>query len=345
MCPVCGTLLELAESPQAQQEKAFVSRLVAAGRNQGPDQGRPGRRVRQRGPGPAAGVGLRPLGLRRTDRRLPPRRGGACLRRVRWRRDSDPPDRDRPAASGPARRTPSASTPTWPGTTSEQGPVAPTTTAPSGGSAAASVRLAAHGRRDRPARERRRPGAVGRRQRGPMPRVDARRRAGENDEVVGPGQFRDEWRKRSESAASSGRKRLAGGDEDQRRRARPPPPARRVGGCSSALRVGRPVQVVVEPGPGREPKLLGEAGAGQVELEQGGATAVGARGTGQGERGATRRRRSPRRPAARRSASSLSHRLEVGPLQRPTPSPRPRPTHTAGSFPPGRQIGAAAAHH
>jgi cytochrome c-type biogenesis protein CcmH len=32
MCPVCGTLLELAESPQAQREKAFVSRLVAEGR-------------------------------------------------------------------------------------------------------------------------------------------------------------------------------------------------------------------------------------------------------------------------------------------------------------------------
>ena len=32
MCPVCGTLLELAEAPQAQREKAFISRLVAAGR-------------------------------------------------------------------------------------------------------------------------------------------------------------------------------------------------------------------------------------------------------------------------------------------------------------------------
>lgn len=32
MCPVCGTLLELAESPQAQREKAFIARLVAAGR-------------------------------------------------------------------------------------------------------------------------------------------------------------------------------------------------------------------------------------------------------------------------------------------------------------------------
>jgi cytochrome c-type biogenesis protein CcmH len=33
MCPVCGTLLELAEAPQAQREKAFIGRLVAAGRS------------------------------------------------------------------------------------------------------------------------------------------------------------------------------------------------------------------------------------------------------------------------------------------------------------------------
>jgi cytochrome c-type biogenesis protein CcmH len=33
MCPVCGTLLELAESPQAQREKVFVQRLVDAGRS------------------------------------------------------------------------------------------------------------------------------------------------------------------------------------------------------------------------------------------------------------------------------------------------------------------------
>jgi cytochrome c-type biogenesis protein CcmH len=32
MCPVCGTLLELAEAPQAQRQKAFISRLVAEGR-------------------------------------------------------------------------------------------------------------------------------------------------------------------------------------------------------------------------------------------------------------------------------------------------------------------------
>lgn len=33
MCPICGTLLELAESPQAQRERVFVARLVAAGKS------------------------------------------------------------------------------------------------------------------------------------------------------------------------------------------------------------------------------------------------------------------------------------------------------------------------
>jgi cytochrome c-type biogenesis protein CcmH len=33
MCPVCGTLLELAESPQAQREKLFIKRRVAAGQS------------------------------------------------------------------------------------------------------------------------------------------------------------------------------------------------------------------------------------------------------------------------------------------------------------------------
>jgi cytochrome c-type biogenesis protein CcmH len=34
MCPVCGTLLQLAESPQAQSEKAFIERLIAEGRTE-----------------------------------------------------------------------------------------------------------------------------------------------------------------------------------------------------------------------------------------------------------------------------------------------------------------------
>jgi cytochrome c-type biogenesis protein CcmH/NrfF len=32
MCPICGTLLELSESPQAQREKVYVAKLVAAGK-------------------------------------------------------------------------------------------------------------------------------------------------------------------------------------------------------------------------------------------------------------------------------------------------------------------------
>jgi cytochrome c-type biogenesis protein CcmH len=33
MCPICGTLLELAESPQAKREKVYVARLVAEGKS------------------------------------------------------------------------------------------------------------------------------------------------------------------------------------------------------------------------------------------------------------------------------------------------------------------------
>ena len=34
MCPVCGTLLQLAESPQAQREKAFIRRLIGEGKTE-----------------------------------------------------------------------------------------------------------------------------------------------------------------------------------------------------------------------------------------------------------------------------------------------------------------------
>jgi cytochrome c-type biogenesis protein CcmH/NrfF len=35
MCPVCGTLLQLAESPQAQRERVFINRLIDEGRSEG----------------------------------------------------------------------------------------------------------------------------------------------------------------------------------------------------------------------------------------------------------------------------------------------------------------------
>lgn len=34
MCPVCGTLLQLAESPQAQRERVFIERQIDAGRSE-----------------------------------------------------------------------------------------------------------------------------------------------------------------------------------------------------------------------------------------------------------------------------------------------------------------------
>ncbi len=34
MCPVCGTLLQLAESPQAQRERVFIDRLIAEGKSE-----------------------------------------------------------------------------------------------------------------------------------------------------------------------------------------------------------------------------------------------------------------------------------------------------------------------
>lgn len=32
MCPICGTLLELANSPQAQRQKALIARMIASGK-------------------------------------------------------------------------------------------------------------------------------------------------------------------------------------------------------------------------------------------------------------------------------------------------------------------------
>jgi cytochrome c-type biogenesis protein CcmH len=33
MCPICGTLLELSDSPQARRQKVYVAKLVAAGKS------------------------------------------------------------------------------------------------------------------------------------------------------------------------------------------------------------------------------------------------------------------------------------------------------------------------
>jgi cytochrome c-type biogenesis protein CcmH len=102
MCPVCGTLLELAESPQAQQEKVFVAKLVASGRSK--DQIKDAL---------VAEYGTAVLAL--------PQGSGFDLSAYlvpivafaiaivalafgvrKWRRDAGPPDRDGPAPAGPS---------------------------------------------------------------------------------------------------------------------------------------------------------------------------------------------------------------------------------------------------
>jgi cytochrome c-type biogenesis protein CcmH len=103
MCPVCGTLLELAESPQAQREKAFVSRLV--------DEGKSKDQIKD---ALVAEYGTEVLAL--------PQGSGFDLSAylvpivafviavialaigvLRWRRAGDPPDREGPsAATGPS---------------------------------------------------------------------------------------------------------------------------------------------------------------------------------------------------------------------------------------------------
>jgi cytochrome c-type biogenesis protein CcmH len=102
MCPVCGTLLELAESPQAQREKAFVTRLVDAGRTK--DQIKDAL---------VAEYGTEVLAL--------PQGSGfdlsaylvpivafllavvaLALGVLRWRRQGGPPDGSPPAAGGPS---------------------------------------------------------------------------------------------------------------------------------------------------------------------------------------------------------------------------------------------------
>ena len=35
MCPICGTLLELSEAPQADRQRVFIRRLIAEGRDKG----------------------------------------------------------------------------------------------------------------------------------------------------------------------------------------------------------------------------------------------------------------------------------------------------------------------
>ncbi len=101
MCPICGTLLELADSPQAQREKAFISRLIAEGKTR-----------EQVKDALVAQYGQEVLALPKTSgfdlsAYLVPVIGFAIAAAalavgvLRWRRHEGPPGSDPPAASGP----------------------------------------------------------------------------------------------------------------------------------------------------------------------------------------------------------------------------------------------------
>jgi cytochrome c-type biogenesis protein CcmH len=102
MCPICGTLLELAESPQAQRQRVLVRRLIAEGKSKAEVKdvlvAQYGREV----------LALpRGSGFDLTAYLVPAiaflvAAGALAIGVRRWRRDGDPPGRDRrEAAEGP----------------------------------------------------------------------------------------------------------------------------------------------------------------------------------------------------------------------------------------------------
>jgi cytochrome c-type biogenesis protein CcmH len=102
MCPVCGTLLELAESPQAKREKVFISRLIAAGKTK--DEIKDAL-VAQYGSEVLAlpsGSGFDLSAYLVPIVAFVIAAVALALGVLRWRRAGEPPDRGPPAAGGPS---------------------------------------------------------------------------------------------------------------------------------------------------------------------------------------------------------------------------------------------------
>lgn len=101
MCPICGTLLELAESPQARREKVYVAKLVASGKTKAEIKDA---LVAQYG----AAVLAQPKasGFDLSAYLVPMLALLVAIAALafsvrRWRRDGTRPSADRPSASGP----------------------------------------------------------------------------------------------------------------------------------------------------------------------------------------------------------------------------------------------------
>jgi cytochrome c-type biogenesis protein CcmH len=101
MCPICGTLLELSESPQGQRERAFIKRLIAAGKTKAEIKDA---LVAQYGPRVLALP--RATGFDLTAYLVPAiallvAAAALAVAIARWRRNARPPAAATPAASGP----------------------------------------------------------------------------------------------------------------------------------------------------------------------------------------------------------------------------------------------------
>jgi cytochrome c-type biogenesis protein CcmH/NrfF len=100
MCPICGTLLELAESPQAQRERALVKRLIAEGKSKSEVKDA---LVGQYGPAVLAlpeGKGFDLTAYLVPAIAFVAAVVGLALGVRRWRRASPPTDTDRAAGDG-----------------------------------------------------------------------------------------------------------------------------------------------------------------------------------------------------------------------------------------------------
>jgi cytochrome c-type biogenesis protein CcmH len=101
MCPVCGTLLELSESPQAKRERVFISRQIATGKTEEQIKdalvAEYGREVLAlpSGSGFSLSAYVVPIVAFLVAA------VALALGVLRWRRAGGPPDRGSPASGGP----------------------------------------------------------------------------------------------------------------------------------------------------------------------------------------------------------------------------------------------------
>ena len=271
MCPICGTLLELSDSPQAEREKVYVGQAGRRRQDQGGDQGRARRPVRPSGSGPARGIAAStsPPTWSRCSRSSSPR-SSLAFSVARWRRDGNrsPPGGQRSAgATGRGRQAtrgrPRPLRPLDPLALSRSGRGRRRAPAAASGSLARSTadesRVGVFGKR---------PQRVG---------VFAQRRAVDDEQVVGVAQLLDrviaafgvEQRHRLRLASPATMQ--ASGSV-----ARPEAGPARTSGWRISGASASPRRYSRRPGVARGRVLSASAGSGKVALEQGDAPGLGA---------------------------------------------------------------------